>query len=378
MRSPIAPAARAARRRARARLAQHLRGRFSRKTLVVDIVIAVVITALVAFVVFNAQSGEKKIQQKIERLYSTEDPQFLRAMGVLLGPPVVERQPLPACSSTATRSSRRCSRRSAARRRRSPSRPTSTGRATIGKEFADALAERARAGVKVHVLLDWVGSAEDGRGARRRDEGGRRRDPASTTRRAGTHLGRLNNRTHRKLLVVDGRVGFTGGVGIADAVDRRRAGRGALARHALPRRRARSSRRCRRSSWTTGSRPPARCCTAPTTSRRSQPVGDGAAQVFSSSPSGGSESMQLMYLLSITAAKRTIRPVERVLRARRARRATTMVEALKRGVKRADHHARRAHRHRDRARAPRARAGASCSQPAPRSTSTSRRCSTAR
>ena len=30
------------------------------------------------------------------------------------------------------------------------------------------------------------------------------------------NLGRLNNRTHRKLLVVDGRVGFTGGVGIAD------------------------------------------------------------------------------------------------------------------------------------------------------------------
>ena len=28
----------------------------------------------------------------------------------------------------------------------------------IGKELADALAERARAGVKVHVLLDWVGS----------------------------------------------------------------------------------------------------------------------------------------------------------------------------------------------------------------------------
>ena len=30
------------------------------------------------------------------------------------------------------------------------------------------------------------------------------------------NLGRMNNRTHRKLLVVDGRVGFTGGVGIAD------------------------------------------------------------------------------------------------------------------------------------------------------------------
>src|SRR6187397_1366235 len=73
----------------RVRIAQHLRGRFSRKTLVIDIVIAVVITALVAFVVFNAQSGEKKIQHRIEHLYSTEDPQFLHAMGVLLGPPVI-------------------------------------------------------------------------------------------------------------------------------------------------------------------------------------------------------------------------------------------------------------------------------------------------
>ena len=31
------------------------------------------------------------------------------------------------------------------------------------------------------------------------------------------HLDRMNNRTHRKVLVVDGKVGFTGGVGIADA-----------------------------------------------------------------------------------------------------------------------------------------------------------------
>ena len=37
----------------------------------------------------------------------------------------------------------------------------------------------------------------------------------------------------------------------------------------------RSSRRCRRCSWTTGSRSPAKCCTAPTTFRRSTPAGDG-------------------------------------------------------------------------------------------------------
>jgi cardiolipin synthase len=61
-------------------------------------------------------------------------------------------------------------------------------------------------------------------------------------------------------------------------------------------------------------------------------VGKGAAQVFSSSPSGGSASMELMYLMSITAAKRTIRlsssyfvPNELAVQ--------TMVEAMKRGVK---------------------------------------------
>jgi len=31
---------------------------------------------------------------------------------------------------------------------------------SIGREFADALSERARAGVKVHVLLDWLGSSK--------------------------------------------------------------------------------------------------------------------------------------------------------------------------------------------------------------------------
>lgn len=84
----------------------------------------------------------------------------------------------------------------------------------IGQAFADALAERARQGVKVHVLLDWVGSAK-------MDD-----SLLAVLTRAGvqvrrfhpphwSHLGRLNNRTHRKLLVVDGLVGYTGGVGVA-------------------------------------------------------------------------------------------------------------------------------------------------------------------
>jgi cardiolipin synthase A/B len=86
---------------------------------------------------------------------------------------------------------------------------------SIAPEFADALAERAKAGVEVNVLLDAVGAAK--------------MEPALVDRlqQAGATvawfrpvrwwtLSKLNNRSHRKILVVDGRVGFTGGVGIAE------------------------------------------------------------------------------------------------------------------------------------------------------------------
>ncbi|MBK5260841.1 MAG: cardiolipin synthase [Thermoanaerobaculia bacterium] len=85
----------------------------------------------------------------------------------------------------------------------------------IGGEFAEALAERARAGVQVKVILDAVGSS-----------------PMSDVlldfmKRNGIDvewyhpirwytLSRANHRTHRKLLIVDGEIGFSGGVGIAD------------------------------------------------------------------------------------------------------------------------------------------------------------------
>ena len=85
----------------------------------------------------------------------------------------------------------------------------------IARRFADALVERARAGVAVRVLLDWAGS-------RRMDQ-----ELLTEMRAAGVQvvrfrpphwytLDRINNRTHRKLLIVDGHVGFTGGVGIGD------------------------------------------------------------------------------------------------------------------------------------------------------------------
>jgi len=88
-------------------------------------------------------------------------------------------------------------------------------RGDIAPEFADALGERARAGVEVNVLLDAMGAAKMDRTLvnRLREAGAQVewfRPPHWYT------LHKLNNRTHRKILVVDGRVGFTGGVGIAE------------------------------------------------------------------------------------------------------------------------------------------------------------------
>jgi cardiolipin synthase len=88
-------------------------------------------------------------------------------------------------------------------------------RGDIAHEVADLLCRKAREGVEVNVLLDWVGTAKmDGA-------------LIDQMRAAGVCVAkfrplkpyairRLNNRTHRKLLVADGQVGMTGGVGIAE------------------------------------------------------------------------------------------------------------------------------------------------------------------
>jgi cardiolipin synthase len=86
---------------------------------------------------------------------------------------------------------------------------------SIAPEFAEALAERAEAGVEVNVLLDAVGAAKMDRSlVERLERSGATvawfRPPRWWT------MHKLNNRTHRKILVVDGAVGFTGGVGIAE------------------------------------------------------------------------------------------------------------------------------------------------------------------
>jgi cardiolipin synthase len=88
-------------------------------------------------------------------------------------------------------------------------------RGDIARDVAQLLCRKARAGVEVNVLLDWVGTAKmDGK-------------LVDAMRDAGVCVAkfrplkpyavrRLNNRTHRKLLIADGSVGMIGGVGIAE------------------------------------------------------------------------------------------------------------------------------------------------------------------
>ncbi len=93
---------------------------------------------------------------------------------------------------------------------------------SIGTALRDLLIERAREGVTVRLLLDALGSKRIGHKfmAPMRDAGIRIALFHDT--RIGRRLRPVTNyRTHRKIVVCDGRVGFTGGVNITDAEDAR-------------------------------------------------------------------------------------------------------------------------------------------------------------
>lgn len=85
----------------------------------------------------------------------------------------------------------------------------------IARRYVDVLAQRARAGVQVNLVLDAFGSL----GAREKffapllQAGGR---VVRYNRLTWYHLLRMDSRTHRELVIVDGKLGFIGGAGVAD------------------------------------------------------------------------------------------------------------------------------------------------------------------
>jgi len=85
----------------------------------------------------------------------------------------------------------------------------------IADRFIEALSDRARKGVNVTVVVDAIGSFNLwGRPVRRLRQAGCRIE--SYQRLLWYSLARINNRTHRELFIIDGRVAFVGGAGVAD------------------------------------------------------------------------------------------------------------------------------------------------------------------
>lgn len=267
------------------------------------IAITAVFTTLVLVLWQNFKTPDKVVKRNVEHRYAVSDPQFRREMSVLLGPTIVSGNQVTALQNgdeifpamlQAIRSAQ----------------ISVTFETFIywsgqtGEEFSQALSERARAGVPVNVIIDWVGSTR------------MEQSLLDSMEAAGVqlhryrplhwyNLGRMNNRTHRKLLVVDGRIGFTGGVGIADQwsgdagdPEHWRDTHFRIEGPVVAQLQAAFN-----DNWvkTTG-----KVLNGSTYFPVLQENGDMDAHMFVASPSGGSESMHLMYLLAIAAAAETI------------------------------------------------------------------------
>jgi cardiolipin synthase len=271
---------------------------------VVAIIIAtLLLTSLVIALAANLATTEKRLLYRPRRLYTSGDADFRRALGILLGPPLVSGnrittlvngdQIYPAMLN-AIRTART-----------NITFETFVFRDGVGATFVEALSNAARRGVQVHRLLDWLGS-------RTMDQ-----HLLAAARAAGCelhvyhppswyHLGRLNNRTHRKLLVVDGRIGFTGGVGMGiewkDGLMGMPPWRDSHFKAEGPV--VAQMQAVFVDNWikTTGRV----LHGAEYFPKLSTDCGDMDAQMFGSSPVGGSESMHLMVLLALTAAKTSI------------------------------------------------------------------------
>ncbi len=196
-----------------AQLALMKLGRKTRTCIVV--LVTAVITILLAVFILNLRTGGKHLRYEVPHLFAVADPEFQRSMGQLLGPGILAGNRVDALQNgdeifpamlEAIRGAQETINLET----------YIFWSGEIGRDFTDALSERAKAGVKVHVIFDWVGSGkltpeyiEDMKAAGVKVQLYR---PLSWY-----HLTRMNHRSHRKLLIVDGKIGFTGGVGIADA-----------------------------------------------------------------------------------------------------------------------------------------------------------------
>jgi cardiolipin synthase A/B len=175
----------------------------------------------------------------------------------------------------------------------------------VADEFIEALADRARKGLLVTIVIDAIGSLRFwGKPLRRLRQAGCR--VYSYQRLRWYSLARINNRTHRELLVVDGRVAFAGGAGIADwwarPRGRRRPWRDTMAKFEGPI--VGALQGVAAENWL-------ECCgeilTGPEYFPHLDPVGTATAFVIRSSPSDRATASRVAFQLLMEGADRQVR-----------------------------------------------------------------------
>ena len=273
---------------------------WSKKTIVI---ITILLTAIVITLYANLRRPQKEMDYEIRAADSIQSEQFRRVMGHLMGPVLVGGNRIRGLNNgdeifpamlTAIRSAKKtiCF----------ESYIYWSGK--IGKEFADALSEKAKAGVKVHLLIDWLGSQKIAE------------ELVNEMKDAGVELqyyrplrwynvSRLNNRTHRKILVVDGYIGFTGGVGIADewTGNGKQKDKWRDTHYEATGPVAAQMQAVFMDNWLKV-RPEVH--TGPDYFPEIKNYGDTYAQMFKSSSQEGAASVRIMYLLAIASAKKSI------------------------------------------------------------------------
>jgi cardiolipin synthase A/B len=244
------------------------------------------------------------IKFQIDHQYSARDPEFMRNLGSLVEPGIVPSNAVTTLLNgdqifPAMLDAIRGAQRSICLE------TYMYWSGDVGQEFAAALAGRAKAGVKVHIVIDSIGS--------------RRIDPSllDLMREAGAEverynplvwyaLTRINHRDHRKLLIVDGKIGFTGGAGIADQWkgDARRPDEWRDSMFKLEGPAVAKMQAAFMDNWIKTN---ARVLDGNDYFPELHPAGPHPVQVFKSSPREGTEDIKMMYLLCIAAARQSIR-----------------------------------------------------------------------
>lgn len=252
-------------------------------------------------------SIERPVRYDLKTDFSVADPQFARVASSLLGPQLVPGNSIhtlrngdeifPAMIEAI-----------AAAQRTITFETYVYWKGSIGDQFTAAFCQRARAGVKVHLLIDAVGNDRIDRSylKRMRQAGCEVHEYHAFHIYDPSSWGLIDHRTHRKIMVVDGRIGFTGGVGIADEWqgNGQTPGQWRDNHYRVEGPVVAQLQSAFLDNWmqSTG-----KVLDRDTYFPPLPPVGHDSAQVFRSSFTGGSENIQLMLLLSISAAARNIR-----------------------------------------------------------------------